>query len=128
VLCSIPAAFACTILIFGADKLFHILLGNAATMPPAATPILVVLLIANLTQMVAHSVLVHNGYFREVARIGMGVVTAMTGVGLYAVLAHIDIVQFLEAYVAVYTCGAAAAVVLMIRGPIRLAHQVVALP
>jgi len=90
--------------------------------------LLIVLLIANLTQMVCHSVLVHNGYFREVARIGMAVVTAMTGVGAYAVLAHIDIVQFLEAYVAVYTCGAVAAVVLMIRGPIRLAHEVAAAP
>jgi hypothetical protein len=97
-------------------------------MPPATTPILIVLLIANLTQMVCHSVLVHNGYFREVARIGMAVVTAMTGVGAYAVLAHIDIVQFLEAYVAVYTCGAVVAVVLMIRGPIRLAHEIAAVP
>ena len=44
------------------------------------------------------------------------------------VLAHFDIVQFLEAYVAVYTCGAIAAVVLMIRGPIRLAHEVLAVP
>jgi O-antigen/teichoic acid export membrane protein len=127
-LCSIPAAIACLILYFGADKLFHLLLGNAATMPPATTPILIVLLIANLTQMVCHSVLVHNGYFREVARIGMAVMTAMTGVGAYAVLAHIDIVQFLEAYVAVYTCGAVAAVVLMIRGPIRLAHEIAAVP
>jgi O-antigen/teichoic acid export membrane protein len=127
-LCSIPAACACIILIFGADKLFHILLGNAATMPPATTPLLVVLLIANLTQMVAHSVLVHNGYFRDVARIGIGVAAAMTGVGAYAIVAHIDIVQFLKLYVAVYTCGAVAAVVLMIRGPIRLAHQVAALP
>ena len=49
-------------------------------MPPATTPILIVLLIANLTQMVTHSVLVHTGFFREVARIGMGVVAAMTGV------------------------------------------------
>jgi O-antigen/teichoic acid export membrane protein len=127
-LCSIPAAVACAILILAADKLFAILLGNAATMPPATTPILIALLIANLTQMVTHSVLVHNGYFREVARIGMGVVVAMTGVAACAILAHFDIVQFLEAYVAVYTCGAIAAVVLMIRGPIRLAHQVAALP
>ena len=127
-LCSIPATVACAILILGADKLFAILLGDAATMPPATTPILIVLLIANLTQMVTHSVLVHNGYFREVARIGMGVVVAMTGVGAWAILAHLDIVQFLEAYVAVYSCGAIAAVVLMIRGPIRLAHQVAALP
>jgi hypothetical protein len=127
-LCSIPAAIACAVLYFAADKLFAILLGDAATMPPATTPILIVLLIANLTQMVTHSVLVHNGYFREVARIGMAVVAAMTGVGVFAVFAHLDIVQFLEAYVAVYTCGAIAAVVLMIRGPIRLAHEVAALP
>ena len=127
-LCSIPAAIACIVLYFGADRLFAILLGNAATMPPATTPILIVLLIANLTQMVTHSVLVHNGYFREVARIGMAVVAAMTAVGIFAVFAHLDIVQFLEAYVAVYTCGAIAAVVLMIRGPIRLAHEVAALP
>ena len=127
-LCSIPAAVACLILIFGADKLFHILLGNAATMPPATTPILIVLMIANLAQMVANSVLVHNGYFREVARIGMGLAAAMTAVGAYAVLTHLDIVQFLEAYTAVYACAALATVVLMVRGPIRLAHQVAALP
>jgi len=127
-LCSIPASIACFILYFAADKLFAVLLGNAATMPPATTPILIVLLIANLTQMVTHSVLVHNGYFREVARIGMSVVAAMTGVGALTVLAHLDIVQFLEAYVAVYACGAVAAVVLMIRGPIRLAHQVTGFP
>lgn len=127
-LCSIPAAVACAVLFFGADKLFAILLGNAATMPPATTPILIVLLIANLTQMVTHSVLVHNGYFREVARIGMAVAAGMTGIGAFAVLAHLDIVQFLEAYVAVYTCGAMAAVVLMIRGPIRLAHKAAAAP
>lgn len=122
-LCSVPAAIACAILVLGADKLFAILLGNAATMPPQTTPILIVLLIANLTQMVTHSVLVHNGYFREVACIGMGVVAAMTGVGVLTILAHFDIVQFLEAYVAVYSCGAIAALVLMIRGPIRLAHE-----
>ncbi len=127
-LCAIPAAVACAILIVAADKLFATLLGNAATMPPATTPILIVLLIANLTQMVAHSVLVHNGYFREVARIGMGVVVAMTGVGACTVFAHLDFVQFLEAYVAVYACGAITAVVLMIRGPIRLAHEVAAVP
>ena len=117
-LCSIPAAIACGILILDADRLFALLLGNAATMPPAATPILVVLIIANLTQMVSNSVLVHNGYFKEVARIGMAVVAAMIGVGAITVLAHLDFVHFLQAYVAVYACGAATAVVLMIRGPI----------
>ena len=127
-LCSIPAAIACGLLILDAERLFALLLGNAATMPPAATPILVVLIIANLTQMVSHSVLVHNGYFKEVARIGMGVVAAMIGVGAITVLAHLDFVHFLQAYVAVYACGAATAVVLMIRGPIRLAHVAPVLP
>jgi hypothetical protein len=127
-LCSIPAAMACGILIFAADKMFAILLGNAATMPSATMPILIVLLIANLTQMVTNSVLVHNGYFKEVARIGICVVVAMTGVAAFTVIGHLDIVQFLEAYAAVYACGAIAAVVLMIRGPIRLAHEIAALP
>ena len=122
-LCSIPAAVACLILIFGADKLFHVLLGNAATMPPATTPILVALLIASLASMVSNSVLVHNGYFREVARIGMGVVAAMTCLAVYAVLGHIDIVRFLALYATVYSCGAVITVAMMIRGPFRLAHQ-----
>jgi O-antigen/teichoic acid export membrane protein len=127
-LCTIPAAAACGILLFGADRLFAFLLGNAATMPPAVTPILVVLLIANLTQMVTHSVLVHNGFFKDVARLGTAVSIAMTGVAAYAVIGHLDIVGFLTAYAAVYTCGALAAVVLMIRGPIHLAHGIAAAP
>ena len=127
-LCSIPAILACGLLILDADRLFALLLGNAATIPPAVTPILVVLIIANLTQMVTNSVLVHNGYFKEVARIGICVVVAMTGVAAFAVIGHLDIVQFLEAYAAVYACGAVAAVVLMIRGPIRLAHEIAVLP
>jgi hypothetical protein len=60
-LCSIPAAVACGILAIGADCLFAFLLGNAATMPPATTPVLIALLIANLTQMVTHSVLMIRG-------------------------------------------------------------------
>ncbi len=122
-LCSIPAAAGCLVLIFGADKLFHLLLGDAAIMPPAATPILIALLIASLASMVANSVLVHNGYFREVARIGMGVVAAMTCVGAYAMFGHVDIVRFLALYAATYCCGALVTVALMIRGPFRLAHQ-----
>ena len=95
-------------------------------MPPATTPIIIMLLIGNLAQMVSHSVLVHTGYFKEVARISFGLVAAMTGVAALAVWAHFDIVQFLNAYAAVYTCGALATVALMIRGPIRLAHELAA--
>jgi hypothetical protein len=123
-LCAIPASVACAILLFGADRLFAFLLGNAAHMPPATTPILIVLVLANVTQMVAHSVLVHNGYFKEVARLGICVSAAMTAVATVAILGHLDIVRFLEGYAAVYACGALAAVVLMIRGPIQLAQGI----
>ncbi len=34
------------------------------------------LLLGNLAQMVSHSVLVHTGFFKEVARISFGVVAA----------------------------------------------------
>jgi uncharacterized membrane protein len=75
-----------------------------------------------MTKMVTHSVLVHNGYFREVARIGIAVAGSMVIVGAFAIAAHLDIVHFLQAYAAVYVCGAAAAVATMVRGPFRLAH------
>jgi len=127
-LCSVPAAAACGVLIFAAAKVFAVLLGRAATMPPATTPVLIMLLIANLVQMVSHSTLVNNGYFKEVARISLGLVAALTAVAAFAVWAHLDIVQFLNAYAAVYTCGALATVALMIRGPIRLAHEVPGAP
>src|SRR5581483_7389836 len=45
-LCCIPAAVASLVLIFGGDKLFALLLGNAATMPAATTPILIVMIFA----------------------------------------------------------------------------------
>ena len=122
-LCSLPAAIVSCILLIGADRLFALLLGKAATMPAAVTPILIVLLFADLTKMVTHSVLVHSGFFREVARIGMGVAAAMAVLGGYAIATHLDIVHFLQAYAAVYVCAAVAATVMMIRGPFRLAHQ-----
>jgi len=123
-LCSVPAAAACIILALGADKLFAFLLGTAATMPPETTPILIVLVIANLTQMVAYSVLVHTGFFKEVARIGMGVSLAMTIAAAFVMVGHLDIIRFLELYTVIYSCGALGALVVMIRGPIRHAYGV----
>lgn len=121
-LCSVPAVAVSGVLILAAAKVFAVLLGPAAVMPPAATPVLVMLLFGNLAQMVSHSVLVHTGFFKDVARISFGVAAALTAVAALAVWAHFDIVQFLNAYAAVYSCGAIATVGLMIRGPIRLAH------
>jgi hypothetical protein len=127
-LCALPAAIVSVVLLIGADRLFALLLGHAATMPAAATPVLIVLLFTDMTKMVAHSVLVHNGYFREVARIGIAVAGSMVVVGAFAIAAHLDIVHFLQAYAAVYVCGAAAAVATMVRGPFRLAHAAAAVP
>lgn len=121
-LCSIPAAILIALLVFAAEPLFALLLGDAATMPAATVPILIVLVTANMVQMVTYSVLVHNGYFKELARIGMAVAAGMTGLGAFAIVAQTGIVQFLQIYAAIYACGAVASVVLMIRGPIRLAY------
>jgi hypothetical protein len=121
-LCALPAAIISAILLIGADRLFALLLGHAATMPPAVTPILIAMLFVDLTKMITHSVLVHNGYFKEVSRVGMGVVVAMTALGAFALVTHLDIVQFLAAYTAVYAGGAVAALVMMVRGPIRRAY------
>jgi hypothetical protein len=122
-LCAVPAALACLVLVFAGNRLFALLLGNAATMPPATVPILIVLIAANLAQMVTQTVLTYNGFFKDVARVGLGVAAAMTGVSAFALLTRLDIVQFLQTYAAVYACGAVISVVLTIRGPIRLAHQ-----
>lgn len=123
-LCAIPAAAVSAMLIFAGREIFAILLGPAAVMPPATTPILIMLLFGNLGQMVSHAVLVHTGFFKDVARISFGVAIALSVAAAFAVWDHFDIMQFLNAYAAVYTCGAIATIALMIRGPIRQAHVV----
>jgi hypothetical protein len=127
-LCAIPAVAVCGVLVLAAGRIFAILLGPAAVMPPATTPIIIMLLLGNLAQMVSHSVLVHTGFFKEVARISFALVAVLTGIAAFAVWAHFDIVHFLNAYAAAYTCGALATVALMIRGPIRQAHEIPGAP
>jgi O-antigen/teichoic acid export membrane protein len=120
-LCCIPAAFACTLLIFAAQPLFVLLLRSAATVPPAITPILVVLLMANLVQMVSQSLLLHTGYFREIGRISATVAVAMIVATAWSVAAKFDIVGFLAAYAAVYSAGALYTAIAAVRGPVRAA-------
>ncbi|MGB6506923.1 MAG: hypothetical protein WBF07_02095, partial [Xanthobacteraceae bacterium] len=94
----------------------------------ATTPVIIMLLVGNLAQMVSHSVLVHTGFFKDVARISFALVAVLTAIAAFAVWDHFGVVQFLNAYAAAYTCGALATVALMIRGPIRLAHEVPGAP
>jgi O-antigen/teichoic acid export membrane protein len=120
-LCCLPAAFACGLLMFASRQLFAFLLGHAATVPPTVAPILVVMLLANLVQMVAQSLLLHSGFFREISRIGAGVAAAMIVATAIAVAARLDVVQFLGVYAAVYTAGALYLAVAAYRGPVRAA-------
>jgi hypothetical protein len=122
-LCCLPAAFACGLLLFASRQLFVFLLGNAATVPPTVAPILIVMLLANLIQMVAQSLLLHSGFFREISRIGAGVAVAMIVATAIAVAARLDVVQFLGVYAAVYTAGALYLAVAAYRGPVRAASM-----
>jgi O-antigen/teichoic acid export membrane protein len=124
-LCCMPAAFVCLLLIFGSRQLFAFLLGSAATVPPAVSPILIVMVLANLVQMVAQSLLLHAGFFREISRIGASVAIAMIAATAVSVVAKLNIVEFLAVYTAVYTAGALYLAVASYRGPVRAAssHQ-----
>jgi O-antigen/teichoic acid export membrane protein len=120
-LCAIPALAVCGLLIFAGKQMFALLLGPAATMPLAAIPVIIGLLLASMVQLVTHSVLVHSGFFKEVARIGILMVIAQIAITGIVVLGRLDIITFLGLYTAVYGVGALLAFVLMIRGPIRIA-------
>jgi hypothetical protein len=124
-LCALPTLALCAVLFFGADRLFAILLGSAVTMPPAITPILIALLLSNMVQNVATSLLIHTGYFKEMSRIALSLVAAMTVMTVVAWAARLDLTGFLASYLAVYMVGAAAFVTLAIRGPLN-AHTAAA--
>jgi hypothetical protein len=71
-------------------------------------------------------VLVHTGFFKDVARISFALVGGLSAVAALAIWANFDIVQFERVRRGVlvrrYRNGGIDAVGLMIRGPIRLAH------
>jgi O-antigen/teichoic acid export membrane protein len=120
-LCLIPAAVACSLLIFAAQPLFSFLLHAAATVPPAVAPILVVLVLASLVQMVSQSLLQYTGFFREIARIGFVVAATMVVATVVTILAKFGIVGFLAAYAVVFTGGAIGYAYAAINGPVRIA-------
>jgi O-antigen/teichoic acid export membrane protein len=49
ILCALPTLALCAVLLLAGDRLFALLLSQAATVPPLATKLLVVLLLANLS-------------------------------------------------------------------------------
>jgi O-antigen/teichoic acid export membrane protein len=121
VLCAVPTLALCALLLVAGDRVFKLLLGPAATVPHEATPILVVLLLANMAQNVASSLLLHTGFFREIARVATFLVIAMAAMTAIVLVAHIDIVGFISGYAAVYVAGAALYIGYVVRGPFRIA-------
>ncbi len=121
ILCAVPTLALCAVLLFAGDRLFALLLGKAATIPPAASLILVVLLLANLAQNVASCLLLHTGFFREVARVASFLVAAMAVMTAFVLLGRLDIVGFIGGYAVVYVMGAALYIGYVVRGPFRIA-------
>jgi O-antigen/teichoic acid export membrane protein len=120
-LCCIPAVIGCALLIFAGGPLFKFLLHAAATVPPGIVPILVVLLLANILQIVSEALLQYSGFFRSLAYNGAAVSVMMIVITGVSMIAKFDIVGFLAAYAAVYTVGAICLTIAAIFGPIRAA-------
>jgi hypothetical protein len=120
-LCAIPTLILCALLLFAGDRLFALLLGQAATVPPVVTLVLVALLIANLAQNVASCLLLHTGFFGEVARVASFIAMAMAAMTSVVILAGLDFVGFMGGYAFVYVLGASLYVVDVVRGPFRIA-------
>jgi O-antigen/teichoic acid export membrane protein len=120
-LCAVPTLALCALLLFAGDHLFALLLGRAATVPPAVTLILVVLLLANLAQNVASCLLLHTGFFHEIARVASFLVATMAAMTVIVLVSGLDIVGFIAGYSVVYVAGAALYVAYVVRGPFRVA-------
>ena len=123
ILCALPTLALCALLLVAGDWLFALLLGKAATVPPAAIYVLVVLLLANLAQNVASNLLLHTGFFHEMARVATFLVAAMAVMTGVVLAAGFDIVGFIGGYAAVYVAGAALYIAYVLRGPFRIAAE-----
>jgi O-antigen/teichoic acid export membrane protein len=122
-LCSIPAIILCSLLLFAGEQFFALLLGPAAVMPAAATPILIVLLLCNLVQTVANSLLLHTGYFWQLAAISAGYSVALTVMMGIVLALRLDITGLLWGYTIVFAISIGFSLAALIRGPIRAAGR-----
>jgi hypothetical protein len=118
-LCAVPVLIVSVLLLFDAKGLFAILLGHSATMPPAAIPILLVLLATAAIKSAPNFLLQHTGYFRTIARLSIfntAVMTVAVGAGL---VLRADVVGLLALYAATFVIVSALYVTLAVRGPLR---------
>lgn len=121
VLIALPTLALCAVLIVAGDTLFTLLLGHAATVPPTAVLILLVLLLANMAQNLASCLLQHTGFFREMAHGATFLVIAMAAMTTAVLAAGLDITGFLAGYAVVYIAGAAVFTIYLVRGPFHTA-------
>ncbi len=120
-ICCVPAAIGGALLIFAGGPLFAFLLRSAATVPPAITPILVVLLAASVLQIVSEALLQFTGFFRSLAYNGVAVLAAMLAATAFAYASGFGLTGFLALYAAIYAAGAVALTIAAVYGPIRAA-------
>jgi hypothetical protein len=122
VLTTLPTLLVSAALIFAAETFFRLLLGPVATMPAEVVWVILALLFATQAQVLAHSLLIHSGFFREAARVMAFTAIAVTFVPAIELIGNASIVGFLGLYAIAFACGAALQVLLAIRGPIRAAR------
>jgi O-antigen/teichoic acid export membrane protein len=120
-LVALPTLALCALLLAAGDQLFALLLGHAATVPRVAVFILVALLLANMVQNIASNLLLHTGFFREIARVASFLVAAMAAMTSIVLAAGLDISGFLAGYALVYAAGAALYIMYVMRCPFRVA-------
>jgi O-antigen/teichoic acid export membrane protein len=114
----VPAICLGLILAVAGERLFGILLGSAAQVPPVFNYILIVLVFANLVQTVSNFVLVHTGFFRPIGRLATGMALLMTAVAALDALLPLGLSGFAALYTAAYVSGAVLYVVLAARYPL----------
>ena len=120
-LCCLPAFVICALLYFASEWFFAFLLGPAAKMPATLTPALIALLLANMAQTISNSLLLHTGYFRQLAFIAAGTALAMTVMAGIVVMMRLDITGYMTAYAIVFAVSVLFSVAVMIRGPVAAA-------
>jgi hypothetical protein len=115
---ALPAIVLCLLLAFAGERLFGVLLGDAAQVPAAFNQILIVLILANLIQTVSNFVLVHTGFFAPIGRLATAMALLMTVVAVLDWALHLSLLGFAMAYAAAYVLGAVLYVVLAMRYPL----------
>ena len=120
-LCALPALAVAGVLMIDAERLFALLLGNAAVVPPSVTPVLFVLLAAGVIKTAPAFLLEYTGYFKEVAWLSVANVALMTVAMAAGLILRTDMIGLLAIYAGVFVIAGVLYAGAAWRGPIRAA-------